>query len=77
MVAAHRVDDRGHDVRAINWAYVYDAHAQTLLRYLRRFTRRRDEAEDLLHDVFERAMSAAEVPDTGARRLPCATRASR
>lgn len=66
VVTAHRVDDRGHDVRAINWTYVYDAHAQTLLRYLRRFTRRRDEAEDLLHDVFERAMSAAKVPDTDA-----------
>jgi RNA polymerase sigma-70 factor, ECF subfamily len=66
VVPAHRVDHRGHDVRAINWTYVYDAHAQTLLRYLRRFTRRRDEAEDLLHDVFERAMSAAEAPDADA-----------
>lgn len=66
VISADRVDERGHDVGAINWTYVYDAHAQTLLRYLRRFTARRDEAEDLLHDVFERAMSAAEVPEASA-----------
>ena len=66
MVLAQGVDDRGDDVRIINWTYVYDAHGQTLLRYLRRFTARRDEAEDLLHDVFERAMSATEVPDDAA-----------
>jgi len=63
VVLAHRVDDRGDDVRTINWTYVYDRHGPTVLRYLRRFSASRQEAEDLLHDVFERAMTATEVPN--------------
>lgn len=63
---AHDPGERGDDVRIINWTYVYELHGRTLLRYLRRFTARGEEAEDLLHDVFERAMSASDVPADAA-----------
>jgi RNA polymerase sigma-70 factor (ECF subfamily) len=33
------------------------------MRYLSRFARNREQAEDLLHDTFERAMSAGRHPD--------------
>lgn len=43
-------------LRAVEWDLAYRAHGQALLRYLRRFTRTREIAEELLQETFVRAM---------------------
>ena len=45
-------------LRAAEWDLAYRAHGQALLRYLRRFTRTQETAEELLHEAFARALRA-------------------
>jgi RNA polymerase sigma factor (sigma-70 family) len=53
----------------VNWTAAYEAHASDLLRYLRRFVRTRERAEDLLQETFMRAL-AAEIQPAAADVRP-------
>lgn len=46
----------------VNWTAAYERDAPDLLRYLRRFVRTTDRAEDLLQETFVHAMAADRVP---------------
>jgi len=59
------VDDRSR-LAGVSWAYAYETYARLLLRYLRRFAATDAHAEDMLHDVFERAMNATNLPETAS-----------
>lgn len=46
----------------VNWTAAYEAHAADLLRYLRRFVRSTERAEDLLQETYVRAIAAEHQP---------------
>lgn len=46
----------------VNWTAAYEAHGSDLLRYLRRFMRTTERAEDLLQETFVRAIAAEHQP---------------
>lgn len=47
---------------AVDWDALYREHGPALLRYLRRLTKSPDNAEELLQDVFTRAIRARRTP---------------
>jgi RNA polymerase sigma-70 factor (ECF subfamily) len=46
----------------VNWTAAYERYAPDLLRYLRRFVRTTDRAEDLVQETFVHAMAADRIP---------------
>lgn len=50
---------------AVDWDALYREHGPALLRYLRRLTRDQGTAEELLQDVFTRAIRAQTSPGSG------------
>jgi RNA polymerase sigma-70 factor (ECF subfamily) len=60
-------DSAAHDAPASpSFRDLFDAHAEALRRYARRFVRSREAAEDLVQDVFFRLWRGWEQVDTGA-----------
>jgi RNA polymerase sigma-70 factor, Bacteroides expansion family 1 len=57
------MSDRGADASAFR--QLFDAHAEALRRYARRFVRSREAAEDLVQEVFFRLWRGWETLETG------------
>src|SRR5204863_7636229 len=56
-------------LRAAEWDLAYRAHGQALLRYLRRFARTQEIAEELMQEAFARAIrTQGPVPSSDAIR---------
>ena len=64
------VADIGARATTLDWRSLYEANAGDLLRFLRRFVKETDTAEDLLHDTFARAMRARRLPPDALEARP-------